>query len=411
MTTNANRLNLLDDSIVEGTGIESKRRFPYAQIHNAKDNRGADGGLFIQTADNLPTDTVFELDEEDNPIFRSKTITFDDGSGGDSSQEGVLSPFYHLSIIACSANANGNPTTYKDQNGKITFTVLCVIKEAKSLSAPLKINYRGVSAIRMRQHVHNFDNLVLGTANQLRRRPNGGNADAKALARFQMWCPVRHDREQLGQGKNISWACPVQDLIKSTVRESRPDDGKYTRTGVSILREFASFSIEEEATWKVAELSVNDADLLKTLMKWAVEFKDELKGEATSNQTNGGWSNSMPHFADTNEQLASPSAINLILRLAEERDTDWFKELMYLEALGSIRNAPEDYQSQDPNHLISMLSKAGAHIIIESLKSKEPVTKAAAVGEKTVAKSHAGGATYSGNWSKFTSEDDDEVPF
>jgi hypothetical protein len=364
----------LNEGYVPGEGVEARERFPFAQVHNAKEARGVGGGLFFKTRENAPKDLVIQ--DENGVGFKPITIVFDNQQG-EIEEPGFIASQYHLGIIGCSVDENGRPNVYKDARNNVwTFNVLCVIKEAFSNTTPIKISYKGTNAFRMQNAVRSFDNFVVGTATKLRKERNP-NADP--ACRHQFWLPIKHEREQVGQGETKSWACPIQDLVKETVRITT--EPKYTRTGLSVLKRYT----EPENITDLGKLAIyhgkNDQEglaLVQKLAKWVVEYKDVLKAfesyvpraaSGSSFERRDFGQGSMPHFADSPNQLATEKQQNFLLRLCKDNSVDWYEELQFLVGANKLANLPEAYDSLKPEELFGLLSKSGMSVLIDQVKT------------------------------------------
>lgn len=389
-------LDGLDEGHVEGQGIDAVNRFPYGQLWNAANNRGIGGGLFIKLAENAPPD--LQVVKE---VFKDKTLVFDD-NGNDKEEAGVVSSNYHIGLLGCSSDEKGRPRTWKDpRSGKIVFTVLCVIREAYSGTTPFKINYKGVSAIRMANLVRSFDSFVVGQATKLRRERN---PEATKACRHQFWLPVSHDREQVGQGKDVSWAAPVQDLIKDTVREDRTD-GKYTRTGVSVLKKFSDQDkIDDLLSLAIVQGKDDEKGLevVKKLAKWVVEYKDVLKVVGGGEGQARTEFSSRPHFTTVEEEKASEKQQNFLLRLCKQHSLDWYSEAMILVGSGKLTNPPEGYEDLPIEEFFGILSKSGISVIIDHIIAQTSDQPKASGNSSTDSKTRM---------RKMAAGFDDDVPF
>jgi hypothetical protein len=283
-----------DAGRAEGAEVENQVFLPFAQIHNDSKGFGKAGGLFIQqtTLDEFIPDTVINTD-----VFKPLTLQFEK-RGEIEDAPGVVSPNFHIAVIAFDHTDKGYARTWKDYKrlndaGEpvATFTVVCAIKEALSQTAPFKINFRGPNAYRMANLIGAFSKFVVGRISAEKKKKLG--KDAKPASRNQFWLPVSMAGEKLGSGNKASWGCPIQDLIGAqwVLKDKVNKDGKVTgqyrdREGVPTLEKYDKDpnSIYELFIAKDAE----GVALVELFAGWVGEYADAVKTITQNGVTGNG---------------------------------------------------------------------------------------------------------------------------
>lgn len=365
-----------DDTYSDAAGVEEQTRFPYAQFHNARDNRREQGGLWIKRRDNLPADT--EIDPE---TFVDKTLVFD-GDTGEVEEEGILSAAYHMAIISYPKDANGRPSGYHEaprpgsdrERGKYVFPVLLAIKEAYSTSTPLRVIFKGPNAVRMMNIIRDHGNFVIAALSRDLRKAKGDAV--RPLGRNQVWIPVTHAREQLANPKDPSeksWGWPVQDLTKESVRESFVP--KYNRTGTSVYYKLSADT--DEARSERGALVIRP-EIARQLAGWAEQYKDaetwaprrlaQKADDASSFEY--GENAKMPHFTSDAGLQANERQMGYALSLCKKAKTDWYTEVMYLISTDKLMDPPAGYEDMSQDALFEAISRSGASALIDHLKGQ-----------------------------------------
>jgi len=381
-----------DEGRHDKAAVEARLELPIIYIHNDKDSKGENGGLFIPDSQ-VPDDAI--IDEK-----YAKRLVIDhldeDSPGGFKRQEGWILPNYHLTVVAFDHDDRGPVAWTSEQSGKVAFYLIAGIWQFWSPSKPFRIKYSGKSnGYRMCAHVRNFLRYVVGAATAEHKRKN---PTAKSLSYNQFLLPVKHRPMLVGKSPDVSWACPVQDLEERGLRTTK--DG---RTGVSTLKMFAD-NLDELKKLYIPKKN-DGSERIKTIVEWIDTYGGMVKELSSSKAAEAG------HFTEDADKLATDAQMERIKELAEKVDQDPDVELAVLRGAGQLKGGTDD-------STIFNLTQAGASILIDHLKLeadnlKQQAAPASAAQSRTTrgSESRQPPAPTAAMAATVSAADDEEIPF
>ena len=355
----------------KGTAVEPGIDLPVAYIHNATDN-GGDGGLLIKK-EHMPATAII-----DPAYFKLTKVRYKDRSmpSGYKEEEVYIANKYHLVLVAYDHDEKGRPNAWLQQNQDRGTEKWCLYVIAGIWQAwgdkPFRIKYQGASnAIRMSEHIRNFNKYVVGEATALKRQ---ANPEALPACQHQFLLPVTHASEIVGADEaNSSYACPVQEYLKEGLRITGP-----RRMGVSTLKRFS----DDHEQLKRLYISKLEGGVAKVeqASEWITKYESVAKSVTTGDSDSTG-SYGGDHFTEDEQKKATQPQIDKIVEIASSIGAEPSVEIQVLRGGNLLKGGKDDSSMFD-------LSKSGASILmnhlIESAKKARQAQKEKAEMDQTV---------------------------